>query len=171
MQNNFSDRFGHFGVYLVGAAPCQWLFGLWTLGSTVRLVMHECAVVRNSAVAQGRSSAHPANTDKNCARILLHRGKWPEGGEEAQQLEAARGAAILPIIIITIIIIIKYYYYYYHYYYYYLPILGRPEGDEEAQQLEAARVNNKPTNANRFKLKPCTTYKLTAIIKQHTNKQ
>ena len=31
-------------------------FGFWTLGSTARLVMHECAVVRNSAVAQGRSS-------------------------------------------------------------------------------------------------------------------
>ena len=47
-------------------------FGFWTLGSTARLVMHECAVVRNNAVAQGRSSAHTANTDKNCTRILLH---------------------------------------------------------------------------------------------------
>ena len=45
-------------------------FGFWTLGSTARLVMHECAVVRNSAVAQGRSSAHTANTDKICTRIL-----------------------------------------------------------------------------------------------------
>ena len=38
-----------------------------------RLVMHEGAVVRNSAVAQGRSSAHTANTDKICTQILLHR--------------------------------------------------------------------------------------------------
>ena len=37
---------------------------LWTLGSTARLVMHRCAVVRISAVAQGRSSAHTANTYK-----------------------------------------------------------------------------------------------------------
>ena len=49
------------------------LFGFWTLGSTARLVMHECAVVRNSAVAQGRSSADTANTDKICTRILLLR--------------------------------------------------------------------------------------------------
>ena len=27
-------------------------FGFWTLGSTARLVMQSCAVVRNSAVAQ-----------------------------------------------------------------------------------------------------------------------
>ena len=48
-------------------------FGFWTLGSTARLVMHECAIVRNSAVAQGHSSAHTANTDKICTQILLHR--------------------------------------------------------------------------------------------------
>ena len=40
--------------------------GFWTLGSTARLVVHECAVARNSAAARGRSSAHPANTDKSC---------------------------------------------------------------------------------------------------------
>ena len=49
--------------------PLQSLLAFWTLGSTARLVMHECAVVRNSAVAQGRSSADTANTDKICTRI------------------------------------------------------------------------------------------------------
>ena len=34
------------------------------ISSTAHLVMHECAVARNSAAAQGRSSAHTANTDK-----------------------------------------------------------------------------------------------------------
>ena len=43
------------------APKSSYLF--WTLGSTARLVMHECAVVRNSAVAQGRSSADTANKD------------------------------------------------------------------------------------------------------------
>ena len=45
--------------------PKGFCLGFWTLGSTARLVMHECEVVRSSAVARGRSSAHTANTDKN----------------------------------------------------------------------------------------------------------
>ena len=60
-------------------APLQVFFGFWTLGSTARLVMHECAVVRNSAVAQGRSSAHPANTDEKRQKAEAEAEK--RGGE------------------------------------------------------------------------------------------
>ena len=35
------------------APPRPGGLGFWTLGSTARLVMHECAVVRNNAVGGG----------------------------------------------------------------------------------------------------------------------
>ena len=58
--------------------------GFGPLAQTARsAVMHECAVVRGSAVAQGRSSAHTAKQTKSVHEFCCTGGRWrPEASAE-----------------------------------------------------------------------------------------